>query len=191
LTSHVSPRERGLIEAVLAFANLRSIESNREVEDLFRMAAIDGEGIAEGSSAYRDRLQPLLRRWLADTIRSSAGRAATAAEVKHLIPHGMSATPEFSMGRLWYDFHLSSVRAGCALALALILDSGRGLTGRLQQCTLSSCGRFSVDFDSHGRPRKYCSVSHKNLANYEQSPARMRHWRRAIKVDHSARPRTG
>jgi hypothetical protein len=41
LISHVSPKERSLIEAVLAFANLRAIASNREVEDLFASAQAD------------------------------------------------------------------------------------------------------------------------------------------------------
>ena len=83
------------------------------------------------------------------------------------------------MGRLCYDFQLTGVDAGCALAIALILDADRGLTTRLQQCTLSSCGRFSVDFDARARPRKYCNVKHKILAHYEQSPERMRQWRKA------------
>ena len=192
LISHVSPRERGLIEATLAFANLRTIESNRQVEDLFRVwdtqgGEIDGthgpefKCIEEGSPLYREKTQPRLRHWLRQTISSNAGRAETASEVVHLIPRDVMAVPVFSLGRLWYDFQLTGVEAGCALAVALILDHDRGLTGRLQQCTLSTCGRFNVDFDAclRPRPRKYCSVTHRTLANYEQSPERMRQWRKA------------
>ena len=193
MISHLSPKERSLIEAVLAFANLRSIKSNREVEDLFAAAKILGgefgqtpgarfKRIGDASSAYKDKIQPMLRRWLRNTIRSNAGRAETASEVKHLIPRDIRAAPVFSMGRLSYDFQLTCVEAGCALAVGLILDADRGLTSRLQQCTLSTCGRFNVDFDSRNRPHKYCSVTHRNLANYEQSPERMREWRRAIRL---------
>jgi len=188
LISHVSPRERGLIEAAVAFANLRSITSNRQVEDLFRIwdvhagePGVEFNTIDEGSTRYADETQPRLRRWLVQTIASNAGRAQTASEVMEFIPRDIRAVPVFSLGRLWYDFQLTGVEAGCALAVALILDNDRGLTGRLQQCTLSTCGRFNVDFDAclRPRPRKYCSVSHRTLANYEQSPERMRQWRKA------------
>jgi hypothetical protein len=192
LISHVSPRERGLIEAALAFANLHTVESNRQVEDLFRNWELhdaeignahgaEFQCIEEGSLIYRERTQPRLRHWLRQTIASNFGRAETASEVMHLIPRDVRAVPVFSRGRLWYDFQLTGVDAACALAVALILDHDRGLTGRLQQCTLSTCGRFSVDFDAclRPRPRKYCSVSHRTLANYEQSPERMRQWRKA------------
>src|SRR6185503_5440117 len=186
------PRERGLIEATIGFANLRTIASNREVEDLFRIWDMRGSGtghahdvefntIEEGSTRYADETQPRLRRWLKQTICSNAGRAQTASEVMEYIPRDIRAVPVFDLGRLWYDFQLTGVEAGCALAVALILDNDRGLTGRLQQCTLSTCGRFNVDFDAclRPRPRKYCSVSHRTLANYEQSPERMRQWRKA------------
>jgi hypothetical protein len=186
----LTPTERSVIEAALAFANLGSIKSNREIEDLFKMTNIHGEGIGntpcvefrsieESSPAYRDHMQPMLRRWLEQTIRSNSERVETSSEVMLLIPRDIRAMPVFSMGRLWYDFQLNSVEAGCALAVALILDSGRGLTGRLQQCTLSWCGRFSIDLTSRARPRKYCSVDHRTLANYEKSPERMRQWRKA------------
>jgi hypothetical protein len=186
----LTPAEHGVIEAALAFANLRSIKSNREVEDLFKMPDLHGAGIGnpsgvefrsigEDSPEYRDRMQPMLRRWLERTTRSNSERVATSAEVMLLIPRDIRAMPVFSMGRLWYDFQPNSVEAGCALAVALILDSNRGLTSRLQQCTLSGCGRFSIDLTSRARPRKYCSVNHRTLANYEKSPERMRQWRKA------------
>src|SRR5689334_17052249 len=159
LISHVSPRERGLIEAAISFANLGTIASNRQVEDLFRIWEIHGSElgvefntIEEGSTLYADQTQPRLRRWLKQTILSNAGRAETAAEVMEFIPRDIRAVPVFSLGRLWYDFQLTGVEAGCALAVALILDRDRGLTGRLQQCTLSTCGRFNVDFDACLRP---------------------------------------
>lgn len=184
LISHVSPKERALIEAAIAFANLQTIESNRQVEDLF--SAVNSPGaeftcIEESSQEYRLRIQPRLRQWLTQVIGSNGGRAQAASEVPQFIPRDSTAIPVFSLGQLWYDFQLNSVDAGCALAVALILDRDRGLTGRLQQCTLSTCGRFNVDFDAslRPRPRKYCSVSHRTLANYEQSPERMRQWRKA------------
>ena len=174
--SNLSPKERSLIEATLAFANLRPIESNRQVEDLF---GIEPGRIDENSLLYQDGTQPMLRRWLRQTVSGMGGRAQTAVEVAHLLPRDIAAVPVFSAGRLSYDFQLPRVEAGCALALALILDQDRGLTGRLQQCTLSWCGRYSVDFDGQARSRKYCSANHRMLANYEQSPERMRQWRKA------------
>lgn len=184
LISHVSSKEHALIEAAIAFANLGSIESNRQVEDLF--SAINSPGaefkrIEESSTEYRTTTQPRLRQWLRQVIGSNGGRAQAATEVAQFIPGDSTAFPVFSVGRLWFDFQVTSVDVGCALAVALILDRDRGLTGRLQQCTLSTCGRFNVDFDAslRPRPRKYCSVTHRTLANYEQSPERMRQWRKA------------
>jgi hypothetical protein len=184
LISHVSPKEHALIEAAIAFANLRTIESNRLVEDLF--SAINAPGaeftrIEESSPEYRVEMQPRLRQWLRQTIASHGGRVQAASELVQFIPRDSTAIPVFSLDRLWYDFQITRVDAGCALAVALILDRDRGLTGRLQQCTLSTCGRFNVDFDAclRPRPRKYCNVAHRTLANYEQSPERMRQWRKA------------
>jgi hypothetical protein len=184
LISHVSPKEHDLIEAAIAFANLRTIDSNRQVEDLFSAFGSPGAGfrrIEEGSLEYRTTTQPRLRQWLRQVIGSNGGRAQAASEVAQFLPDGSTAFPVFSLGSLWYDFQITSVDTACALSVALILDRDRGLTGRLQQCTLSTCGRFNVDFDAslRPRPRKYCSVSHRTLANYEQSPERMRQWRKA------------
>lgn len=176
MISNVSTKERNVVEAALEFANLRPIESNRQVEDLF---GIEAGRIEEGSSLYRDESQPMLRRWLRQVVGSNAGRAQTSLEVAHLMPRNIVAVPVYATGRLSYDFQLPCVDAGCILALALLLDEERGLTGRLQQCTLSWCGRYGVDFDGHARPRKYCSANHRMLANYEQSPERMRQWRKA------------
>ena len=176
--SSLSLKERSLVEAAIAFANLRSIESNRQVEDLF---GIEAGRIEELSQLYRDTTQPQLRRWLSQAVIGNGGRAQTAAEIGRQMPQAITAAPVFSEGRLAYDFRLSGVEAGCILAVALILDAERGLIGRLQQCTLSWCGKFNVDFDGHARPRprKYCSANHRMLANYEQSPERMRQWRKA------------
>jgi hypothetical protein len=176
--SSLSLKERSLVEAALAFANLRSIESNRQVEDLF---GIETGRIEERFQFYRDTAQPALRRWLRQAVSGNAGRAQTAAEIGHLMPRDIAAAPVFSEDRLSYEFRLPGVEAGCVLAVALVLDRERALAGRLQQCTLSWCGRFNVDFDGHARPRprKYCSANHRMLANYEQSPERMRQWRKA------------
>ena len=176
--SNLSAKERDLIEAALAFANLRPIESNRQVEDLF---GIESGRIGEDASIYRDTTQPMLRRWLRQAVGGNAGRAQTGQELMFRMLRDISAVPVFSEGRLSYEFQLPSVEAGCILATALLLDHDRGVTGRLQQCTLSWCGRFNVDFDGHARPRarKYCSANHRMLANYEQSPERMRQWRKA------------
>jgi hypothetical protein len=184
LISHVSPKERALIEAAIAFANLGTIESNRQVEELFSALNIPGADfrhVEETSQEYKLKTQPRLRQWLRQVIGSNGGRAQAASEVPQYIPRDGTAFPVFSLDRLWFDFQVNSVDAGCALAVALILDRDRGLTGRLQQCTLSTCGRFNVDFDAslRPRPRKYCSVTHRTLANYEQSPERMRQWRKA------------
>ncbi len=176
MISHLSPKDRSLIEAALAFANLRPIESNRQVEDLF---GIEAGRIEESSSLYREESQPALRRWLGQVIRGNGGRAQTSLEIAHLMPRTIVAVPVYASGRLSYDFKLPCVDAGCILALALILDEERGLTGRLQQCTLSWCGRYGVDFDGLARARKYCSPNHRMLAHYEQSPERMRQWRKA------------
>lgn len=176
MISHLSLKDRSLVEAALAFANLRPIESNRQVEDLF---GIEEGRIDEHSTLYRDESQPMLRRWLGQAIRGNGGRAQTSLEIAHLMPRNIVAIPVYAAGRLSYDFRLPCVDAGCILALALLLDEERGLTSRLQQCTLSWCGRYSVDFDGNSRARKYCSPNHRMLANYEQSPERMRQWRKA------------
>jgi len=175
--SSLSPRERDLVVAAVGFANLKTIETNRQVEDLFGIAEADR--IGEDYSLYRAELQPMLRRWLRQVTSGYAGRAQTSLEIAHLMPSSIAAAPVFVADRLSYAFQLPGVEAGCILALALILDEERGLTGRLQQCTLSWCGRFNVDFDAQSRPRKYCSPNHRMLAHYEQSPERMRQWRKA------------
>jgi len=174
----LSQKEQDLIVATVSFANLKFIDSNRQVEDLFGLQA---GRIDEDSTLYRDETQPMLRRWLAQVAGGNCGRAQVSLQVAQLMPRTIAAVPVYEAGHLSYDFELPCVDAACILAVALILDESRGLTGRLQQCTLSWCGKFGVDFDGHARPRprKYCSANHRMLANYEQSPERMRQWRKA------------
>ena len=78
-----------------------------------------------------------------------------------------------------YRYGLTGVQAVCALGVALILDDDRKLTSRLMHCAAPGCGKFRLDMDIKGRPRKYCSAEHKQLVEAQHAPAKMRKWRKA------------
>ena len=90
----LSSKERSLVVAAVAFANLSPVQSNRQVEDLF---GIEAGRIAVDSPLYVDETQPMLRRWLRQTVGGNGGRAQTSLEIAN---HRMLANYEQSPERM-------------------------------------------------------------------------------------------
>lgn len=153
-------RERKAIEAAIWFANLRSIKSNAQVDRGFRERGFHFEASAgpSGNEDFQAGLQDYLQR----VVGSERGRREVAAEVAPILEEMISTTYTLTERRLEVVSHFQDIVAVCAFAVALILDERRGLTSRLQRCV---CGRFNLDFDPKGRPRKYCSPKHKARAD--------------------------
>src|SRR5512139_2035281 len=118
----VTPEERQLIEAVLAFANLRRVRTTDQVERLFsRLPFVDKpfkvlrpdevHVFAEGQQVYQG--------WLAAIPRSRAVREEVGREVDAVLRRAVTVTFRFDRGRLAETFRLDGVEACVAYALAL------------------------------------------------------------------------
>jgi len=170
-TFAVTPEEQSLIESMLDFANMESINSTSEVEDLFRRnVSLVGDVFqvippTETGAFVRDQLE--LRRWLELITKSRAGRKTVGAEVAALL--GTVATrATFQEDELRVAFGLRGVQACYAYAVAVILDRRRKLANKLGRCGWSKCGKFQLNFSAIGRPRKHCNAQHKWRAEAER-----------------------
>lgn len=185
----VTPHQKGLIESVLAFANLKTVESLDQVvvtlidrayhaaELRIRIQEMNTPLVA--LRAVHERLRADLR-----TIATQEGGHQKALDdvgkgvVRRLTEAGPTVTFEWQRGRMMQRINLDryDVDAYCSLALVLILDDGLGLTSRLGCCRYSRCGRFRLDFNPTGRPRVFCA-GHKERYDNEQSNDRVKKWR--------------
>jgi hypothetical protein len=189
---HLTPDERGLIEATLRFANLRTIKSTQQVEDLFlatplvrATARTFGRLQPHEVAKYRDDDQPILREALAGI--ASGDPAARERWFEHA-SRTLRDTARLALvrvnGRLVFGYELTGVLAATWLAVAFLLDEGRGLTNRLGQCRKPGCGRFNLTF--HGKRRIFCNTQHR--LDYDRSVAteRARKWRDDLKQRQAA-----
>lgn len=199
MTLALLDQERKLVEGMRIFANMRRIISACKVEQMFRRYKYSE--LREETERQRVRLkkfQQILRGWLERIVTGEAGRKEVADEIAYSlrgIPAHVELVGEERMDRkskvpivtrrvaYFYDVlgkdAVGTVRAGCLMAVALILDEGRGLTSRLQQC--GWCGRFNLDLDAKWRPRRFCNAEHKRRFDLEDPEkgikARMKKYR--------------
>lgn len=175
--------ERQAIEATRRFANLPRIESDAEVERLFRDlvdfrestptwvdAKTGRERRAVTLTAMYGDIHSVVRGWFA-RVRSISRRRDLSVEINRALD-SVDAGLILRGGRLEYTHRFLSVFAVCAFATALIIDERRGLASRLQKC--GWCGRFNLDLDPRGRPRRFCSPEHKARADLKTVAERVR-----------------
>lgn len=174
LREHITSFEQALLEATLAFANLRRIRSTQQVEDLFRRVTLTGQRFKtvrpkDVPAFYHDQAE--LRRWLEKIAYTTTdARKTIGAEVAERL--GTVPT------RATFDGHRmkteivapDGVQASYSYAVGLLLDETRGLTTRLGQC--GYCGRFNLTI--HGKPRMHCSEDHRRHADAHRATERMR-----------------
>ena len=172
--------ERRVIEAALWFANLRHIKSTRQVEEMFaglpqvpgKFKVIEAEKVA----AYRSN-QRELRDWL-KVIAVSAGAKRT--RVKEYVREQLGTVNTFLTfedDRMKSQYVLTGVQACYTFAVALLLDKTNKLTMRLKQCGAPDCGRFNLDFNPTGRPRRFCNEAHRRAADALTAADRIRRYR--------------
>ncbi len=174
----VTPEEQKVIEATLAFANLRRIRSVDQVQKIFMRLPLVGRGFkviprSEVRAFRKDQTE--LHSWLEriDRAGKSAREEIATAVAKRL--GAVDTRIAFDGKRVLYGFALSGVQAGYAYAVGLILDESRGLTSRLRQCTAPGCGRFRLDLE--GKPRKYCNEAHRRMADAVDARNRVKRYR--------------
>jgi hypothetical protein len=68
-----------------------------------------------------------------------------------------------------------NVETCCWLAIVFLLDATRMHRRRLGRCGAPGCGRFNLAFA--GRPRRHCSVEHRQRYDKMQIAARVKAWR--------------
>lgn len=170
--------DRKIIAAALKFANLRRITSTEQVERLF----------AETRSPRFRSLQehpqgPLillslwgvLREWLQwIPLLSQADKQVVAEHVAEFLGEAVHVELKLEGGELRYEYQVDDLRAGCVLAMALLFSKREKLTNRLKQC--GWCGRFNLEFDPKGRPRRFCR-GHKEKYDLETAAERVKRHR--------------
>jgi hypothetical protein len=161
----VSPPEGDLLARVLRFANLPRIGSTTQIERLFRDAAlVQAGGVLkviepENVAAYRNDQGTVRAALAAIASGDVAGRQSILRQADQKLGDTVSVRLGVHDGRLVFGYRVDGVLAACWLAIALLLDDGRGLTNRLGQCGAPGCERFNLTFT--GRPRRHCSETHR------------------------------
>jgi hypothetical protein len=186
----VRESEKKAIEAARRFANLPQVESDAQVERVFAGLVdfretsptwIDPKTGRETRAASLVELYAELHR----TVRQQFARLVASPrqqrremqkEIAPVLAEGIATGYVFRKGRLELVHGFQSVREVCIFAFALILDERRGLTNRLHRC--GWCGHFNLDLNPNGRPRRYCTPKHKELADAKRAPDRLREYRR-------------
>jgi len=153
----VTDEERALLQEVLNFANLETIESTAQVEGPFMALPIVWsrfKTLPEDEAEHYIPNRDDLRRWL-DTI--AAGQGATIGREIAALMGTITRTDQFDPEQREFQtvYALDGVQAAIGYALALLLSRNRDLAGRVARCP--ACKRFTADLDVHdGRPRSYC-----------------------------------
>jgi hypothetical protein len=175
------PDERDLIARVLRFANLRAVTRTAQVERLFLEAPLVQAtapvfGILQPSEVdiYRGD-QKLLCKALAGIASGQlAERRRWAEHASQTL--GDTVQVKLHVGEhLGVTYRLAGVMAATWLAVAFLLDEGRGLTNRLGQCRKPGCGKFHLTFE--GRRRIFCSEAHRRAWDRTIAADRVRAWR--------------
>lgn len=204
----VREEERKLIKGMLEFANMRKITSAGKVQALFWQPKYnlrkEHKHYCRGIKWFQKRY---LRPWLSRmTTEGEEGRKRVAEEIAwpvRNVPVHIELVEEARTGRTgkkgktpagtppvvtrrvayFYDVYgkdpVVTVRVGCLIALALILDESRGMTSRLKEC--GWCGKFRLDFELKGAPPKFCNKPHKDLYDSKERVKRKREKREAEK----------
>ncbi len=172
----LTPKEHQLLATVFEFANLPSIDSVGQIHELF------GEFITQGlkpgeEQAFRDD-QKRLRGWL-DRLLVKDGRTDHALNKAVQATLGRTATAQVGLikGRIGVlEFKTPGVEACFAFAVALLIDSGRGLTPFLRRCAAPNCGRYFLAPKSRGRSGSWCMKAHQKAAQAALNLQRVRRW---------------
>ena len=175
--------ERDLIERCLRFANLRHVQTTRQVEEIFDgTSLLGGAKVRRIDPSERDvfvRDHADLRQRLEAIVSGEAGRAAVRPQVSTLLAQTVRLQLVVHRARLVLGYDAAGVGACCALALGFILDDSRGLTNRLGQCRKRGCGRFNLTF--RGRPRFFCNEKHRLAFDKIDARERVRRHRESKK----------
>lgn len=178
----VTKAERGIVETMLAFANLPRIDSPDQVQAVFRKLpfawAKRWDWVQDvPASAFRKDQRYRVRRWLAGIVqrdpraweRVARGVNSILARTTHFTfridPRSQEVAVDYRPG--------GSVEEFCALGMAYLFE--RRLLRRVRQCPLPGCGRYRVTFE--GRVWNYCSVEHQREGERLKAIERVKHWR--------------
>lgn len=175
----ISPTEAAVIKATLEFANQKKITSSAQVQNIFNRLEMAAPGVVGFKAipekdfwAFRDNDQPELKGWLSEIAKDpSEARKMIGPQIDAAV-QTVSTGIRFSGGRLIYGFVLDGVRAAYSFGVALILDSSRGITHKLNICDAPGCGAFRLDIK--GKPKKYCNPAHYEAADSMKAAGRMR-----------------
>ena len=161
------------IKALVRFLNLKSIESTRQVEDIFRVASAGRRFrvLKQGEVApYRDdqeRAHDLLLEVIAFRHKSAVERRPVLETVKRLLGTKAHAIAQVDLsGRrpvLRWVTTLDGVEAAFAYALA-VLASDPLARRRVGFCALETCDLFFYDDRQRGgKKQAYCCDKHSSL----------------------------
>lgn len=119
--------------------------------------------------------QTELRDWLKKIDGSLRGRKEVEEKIRKLMQRTIHAAVTFADGRVQYRYGVSGVEGLRALAVALILSDNKGLSKRLREC--GGCGKFNLDFEPKGRPRRFCNPECKRAYEKATGAERVAKWR--------------
>lgn len=176
----VSPREASVLKVVIWFANLDRVKSTSQIETRFAKAVGMGfdefQEINPGEESKFEGDRSDLRDWLrlVASGNDAAGERKLIEEVDDFLRRKLHVRLLGPANAPRLEMRPDGVEATCALGLALLLDSSRGLRSRLGYCAWEGCGRFSLNLAPKGRPKHFCNDNH-----------RLKAWRSEHRTTHS------
>jgi hypothetical protein len=184
----IPPAERDLIERTLKFANVQLVPSTTDIESIFRSAPL-----VQATTAVFKVLRPqevdayrMDQRVLRDVLAGIASgrvvdRRRWAEHATRTLGDTVHARLAVVGSRLVFAYQVTGVIAATWLAVAFLLDEGRGLTNRLGQCRKPGCGKFNLTFE--GKRRVFCNDAHRLAYDRTVAKDRVRAWRRRQKKE--------
>lgn len=172
-TGHfVSEAEALLLEAMFWFANLRPVNSTREVERHMARAMVQAGYIAKAGQfrtvranefelgRFRDD-QERLNLWLQDLI-TGRDPAGLVAEVNTFVQEKApllirTVRPGFR----FFGPRVDGLEGVCAYGMALLLDDNRAVGKRLRCCRAPGCDLFLPNLNQKGRLHDFCNNTHR------------------------------
>ena len=180
---YVTDKQKQMIRAVLKFANLKQIKSQKQVIDTFKGWKEAGVSMSFTYPFQSDEIvlpiikmeQNNLKNWLGEVaLKGGVVSAKVGNEVASILNDaGPSIEFKFQGDRLYYGigFKEVGIQRWIAEAVSLIIHGEFGLTNRLGMCKWKKCGRFRLDFS--GIPRFYCNEEHRKKYDRDDAKNRM------------------
>lgn len=174
--------ERLLIEATLEFANMKEIETAREVEEIFRRLPIQRKiwkSIPDSDVQAFKNDQEELKEWLDMIIEEGVVNKRVGELISKRIGTVRAETKTVYDQKtgsidLNTELYFEGVQACYGYAIALLLDRKLMLRDKIKKCLHMKCKKYFFNANAgKGRPKEYCCTKHASADRQKRYRSKM------------------